>query len=145
MYDKHGRVLRIETVINQPREFKVRRQGVRQGREVIDWFPLCKGVANLFRYAEICRAANRRHLDALAAVEPPVGAMRGLRHLARSRRRNGRPRPSPPSGKQGEPSSSTSARTWSVGEDPPQPPLATDRAGQSVDQRVPEMPLRKVP
>ena len=46
MYDKHGRVLRIETVINQPREFKVRRQGVREGREVIDWFPLCKGVAN---------------------------------------------------------------------------------------------------
>ena len=29
MYDKHGRVLRIETVINQPGEFKVRRQGVR--------------------------------------------------------------------------------------------------------------------
>ena len=91
MYDKHGRVLRIETVINQPREFKVRRQGVRKGREVIDWFPLCKGVANLFRYAEICRGANRRYLDALAAVEPPVEAMRGLRHLARSRRRNGRP------------------------------------------------------
>jgi hypothetical protein len=91
MYDKHGRVLRIETVINQPREFKVRRQGVRQGREVIDWFPLCKGVANLFRYAEICRGANRRYLDALGAVEPPVEAMRGLRHLARSKRRNGRP------------------------------------------------------
>lgn len=91
MYDKHGHVLRIETVINQPREFKVRRQGTRKGREVIDWFPLCKGVANLFRYAEISRAANRRYLDALATVEPPVEAMRDLRHLARSKRRNGRP------------------------------------------------------
>jgi hypothetical protein len=91
MYDKHGRVLRIETVINQPREFKVRRQGVRKGREVTDWFPLCKGVANLFRYAEISRAANRRYLDALAAVEPPVEAMRALRGLARSKRRGGRP------------------------------------------------------
>ena len=90
MYDKHGRVLRIETVINQPREFKVRRQGVRQGCEVIGWFPLCKGVANLFRYAEICRGANRRYLDALATVEPPVEAMCGLRHLARSKRRGGR-------------------------------------------------------
>jgi hypothetical protein len=91
MYDKHGRVLRIETVINQPREFKVRRRGTRKGREVVDWFPLCKGVANLFRYAEISRAANRRYLDALAAVEPPVDAMRNLRQLARSKRRNGRP------------------------------------------------------
>ena len=91
MYDKQGRVLRIETVINQPGEFKVRRQGVRKGREVLDWFPLRKGVANLFRYAEICRGANRRYLDALAAVEPPVEAMRELRHLARSKRRNGRP------------------------------------------------------
>jgi len=91
MYDKHGRVLRIETVINQPREFKVRRQGVRKGQEVIDWFPLCKGVANMFRYAEICRGSNRRYLDALAAVEPPVKAMRDLQHLARSKRRKGRP------------------------------------------------------
>ena len=66
-------------------EFKVRRQSVRKGQEVIDWFPLCKGVANLFRYAEICRGANRRYLDALAAVEPPVEAMRGLRHRNRSR------------------------------------------------------------
>ena len=32
MYDKYGLVLRIETVINQPREFKVFRQGIRQGR-----------------------------------------------------------------------------------------------------------------
>ena len=91
MYDKHGRVLRIETVINQPREFKVRRRGVRKGREVLDWFPLCKGVANLFRYAEISRRANRRYLDALAAVEPPVKAMRDLQRLACSRRQNGRP------------------------------------------------------
>ncbi len=49
MYDKHGCVLRIETVINQPAEFKVRRAGTRRGKPVIDWFPLRKGVANLFR------------------------------------------------------------------------------------------------
>jgi hypothetical protein len=87
MYDKHGCVLRIETVINQPREFKVRRAGTRRGKPVTDWFPLCKGVANLFRYAEISRAANRRYLDALAAAEPPVQAMRGLTHVGRSTRR----------------------------------------------------------
>jgi len=91
MYDKRGRVLRIETVINQPIEFKVRRQGMKKGREVTDWFPLRKGVANLFRYAEVCRGANLRYLDALASVEPPVEAMKDLRKLARSKRRNGRP------------------------------------------------------
>jgi hypothetical protein len=90
MYDKHGRVLRIETVINQPREFKVRRRGTRQGRTVIDWFPLCKGVANLFRYGELSRAANARYLDALAAVEPPRQAVQTMRRLAQSVRRRGR-------------------------------------------------------
>jgi hypothetical protein len=90
MYDKHGYVLRIETVINQPGEFQVRREGTRHGERVIDWFPLCKGVANLFRYAEISRAANRRYLDALAAAEPPAEAMRGLTHMGRSKRRGRR-------------------------------------------------------
>lgn len=90
MYDKHGCVLRIETVINQPREFKVRREGTRRGQKVIDWFPLRKGVANLFRYAEIARAANRRYLDALSAAEPPPEAMQALTHVGRSKRRAGR-------------------------------------------------------
>ena len=66
MYDKHGCVLRVETTINRPYEFKVRRRGIRKGKSVIDWFPMAKGVANLYRYAEISRAANRRYLDALA-------------------------------------------------------------------------------
>jgi hypothetical protein len=82
MYDKHGCVLRIETVINQPREFKVRRRGQRQGRAVTDWFPLLKGVGHLFRYAQIARAANGRYLDALAAVEPPPREAKAMQRLA---------------------------------------------------------------
>jgi len=87
MYDKHGCVLRIETVINQPREFKVRRRGTRKGRTVTDWFPLPKGVAHLFRYAQICRAANGRYLDALSAVEPPPREAKAMQRLARPIRR----------------------------------------------------------
>jgi len=83
MYDKHGCVLRIETVINQPREFKVRRRGVRKGRTVTDWFPLLKGVGHLFRYAQIARAANDRYLEALAAVEPPPREAKVMQRLAR--------------------------------------------------------------
>jgi hypothetical protein len=87
MYDKHGCVLRIETVINQPREFKVRRRGKRKGRTVTDWFPLLKGLGHLFRYAQIARAANGRYLDALAAVEPPARATKAMHRLARPVRR----------------------------------------------------------
>src|SRR5207249_2406675 len=37
MYNKQGSVLRVETVINQPDEFKVRRRVRRQGRHLMAW------------------------------------------------------------------------------------------------------------
>ena len=81
MYDKHGCVLRIETVINQPYEFRVRRQGTRHGQVVTGWFPMSKGVANAYRYAEVARAANLRYLEALSAVDDPSAAYRLLDQL----------------------------------------------------------------
>jgi hypothetical protein len=69
MYDKAGCVLRIETVINDPREFRVRRERRRQGKKEMVWQPLLKGVAWLWRYAEVSRAANGRYLEALAVVD----------------------------------------------------------------------------
>jgi hypothetical protein len=90
MYDKHGCVLRIETVINDPQEFKVRRQGTRKGRTVMDWFPMRKGVANMFRYVEVARAANGRYLNALSVVDPPVESTQLLSSVAESKRHNGR-------------------------------------------------------
>lgn len=71
MYDKFGCILRIETVINNPGEFKVRRSGRRKGEIVTDWFPMGKGVGNMPRYREVCMAANRRYLEALAVVPDP--------------------------------------------------------------------------
>jgi hypothetical protein len=68
MYDKQGSVLRIETTINNPRRFKVHRQGWRQGQPVMKWLPLRKGIADLRRRAELSRAANARYLDALSVV-----------------------------------------------------------------------------
>ncbi len=91
MYNKHGSVLRIETTINRPGEFKVRRQATRKGRPVMGWFPMAKGVANLYRYAEVSRAANRRYLDALAVVDDPAPARKEIHALARSIRRHDRP------------------------------------------------------
>lgn len=77
MYDKQGTVLRIETTINNPQRFKVRRKVTRQGEEVMAWVKMRKGVADLRRRAEICRASNERYLQALAVV----GASAPTRHL----------------------------------------------------------------
>ena len=90
MYDKQGTVLRIETTINNPKRFKVRRKATRQGEEVMTWVAMRKGVVDLRRRAAIGRAANERYLQALAVV----GASAPTRHLidrASSRvTRNGR-------------------------------------------------------
>ncbi len=69
MYDKAGRVLRIETVINDPREFFVHRERLKNdGRKEVGWFPMSKGVANLYRYAQVSQRANDRYLEGLAVV-----------------------------------------------------------------------------
>ena len=68
----------METVINQPEEFRVRRRVRRRGRRKTEWVPLRKSVAYLFRYREICRQCNSRYLAALALVEDPTPALRGL-------------------------------------------------------------------
>jgi len=78
MYDKFGCVLRIETVINNPREFKVRRRVQRQGRGQMAWCPMNKGVANFYHYHEVARAANERYLSALAVVERPQARVKIL-------------------------------------------------------------------
>jgi len=70
MYDKDGRVLRIETVINDPKEFFVHRSRIKQdGTQEVGWFPMTKGVAHLYRYAEVSQSANARYLEALAVVD----------------------------------------------------------------------------
>ena len=81
VYDKFGLVLRIETVINNPREFRVRRLRVREGRSEMAWCPMNKGVCNLYRYREVSLAANGRYLDALSGVDNPAPAYRQVEQL----------------------------------------------------------------
>ncbi len=68
MYDKGARVLRVETTIDNPRRFRVYRRVTRQGRRVMAWLPLRKGIADLWRRTQLSRAANARYLNALAVV-----------------------------------------------------------------------------
>jgi len=78
MYDKDGSVLRVEMVINNPEEFKVRKRVTRKGKEAMEWVPMRKSVAYLFRYQEVSRRANQRYLDALAVVDDPTPAIQQL-------------------------------------------------------------------
>ena len=92
MYDKHGRVLRVETVINRPGEFKVRREVTRKGERMMEWTPMRKGVGNLWRYGEVSRRANNRYLEALSTAAPETAddMKRSLDTLGRSVTMNGR-------------------------------------------------------
>jgi hypothetical protein len=85
LYDKWS-VLRVETVINNPADYRVFRfeddhRGRRHGR----WMRMNKGLHNLWRYVQIGEATNRRYLDALAGVKPTGPAMAQLDSLCRPR------------------------------------------------------------
>lgn len=70
MYDKCS-VLRIETTINNPHEFKVfATVHHRDGTESKAWKPMGKSISNLYRYAEVSKACNKRFLDAMVEIVP---------------------------------------------------------------------------
>lgn len=83
LYDKGGRILRAETTLHHPQDFKVYRRKEGDPHGELAWRPLRKGVADLHRRAEISQAANERYLDALASADTstPVGQL--LRPLCR--------------------------------------------------------------
>src|SRR5438445_11824811 len=90
VYDKAS-VLRVETVINNPREFKILRvvtdaDGGRSRR----WCPMRKGVSDLWRSYQVGMAANRRYLDALAAAPLKGEGVAALDTLCQPRTHRGR-------------------------------------------------------
>jgi hypothetical protein len=91
MYDKHGCILRIETTINQPTRFRVRRFKTRNGNKRRCWAALRKGVVDLPRRAQLAKAANLRYLEALAGVVRPEPVHQVLDPVSRSKVHQGRP------------------------------------------------------
>lgn len=92
MYDKHGCILRVETVINRPYEFKIRRIGKRNGELVTGWYPMAKRVSNMYRYAEVSMSANSRYLNALSVVEDPSETYQEITKICEPAVLNGRRR-----------------------------------------------------
>jgi hypothetical protein len=91
LYDKFGLILRVETVINQPGEFKIYRECQHQdGTRSWGWFPMPKGVGNLHHYQRHAQACNERYLAALAHVEDPTPARRELENLTEPKRHGSR-------------------------------------------------------
>jgi hypothetical protein len=72
MYDKEARVLRIEMTINHPEHFKIYRASESDPEQKLCWHRLRLGVADLWRRAQICQAANHRYLEALSSVTSTI-------------------------------------------------------------------------
>jgi hypothetical protein len=68
-YDKAGSVLRVETTMNNPRDFKVYRPRESDPNGGLAWQRMRKGIADLHRRAEVSAASNERYLEALAATD----------------------------------------------------------------------------
>jgi hypothetical protein len=90
LYDKQGSVLRVETTINHPKEFRVyrRREGDPQGARA--WRVMRRGVGDLARRAEVCHAANQRYLQALGAASNVVPLFEWTTLVCRPIKRQGR-------------------------------------------------------
>ena len=78
MYNKSS-VLRIETTINNPREFKVfATVHHNNGTESKEWKPMGKSISNLYRYAEVSKACNRRFIDAMIDIVPVESTLKEI-------------------------------------------------------------------
>lgn len=90
MYDKQGSVLRIETTINDPADFKQYRTPEGKPDAAMGWHCMRKGIADLHRRAEVSQAANDRYLCALASVEDTTSVGELATRLCQPVRHNGR-------------------------------------------------------
>lgn len=90
-YDKQGSVLRVETTINNTKEFKSFRANERDPEGEKDWRPMRKGVSDLPRRAEISQASNERVLESLASVVPTATVAKTVTSVSRRKVKEGRP------------------------------------------------------
>jgi len=69
MYDKAGSVLRVETTIQYPKEFKVLRRAQGDPDSKLTLRPIRKGVIDIKARADASNQVNERYLDALAVAD----------------------------------------------------------------------------
>jgi hypothetical protein len=69
MYNKSGSILRIETTINNTRDYTVFRHPDDDKRRAQSWQKMRKGVSDLHRRCQVSDQCNERYADSLAAVQ----------------------------------------------------------------------------
>ena len=94
MYDK-GYSIRIETTINDPHEFKILKdvEKIVDHKEIVTekkWLPMGKSIANLYRYAEVCKAINTRYINALPIPTEKEIAINKLKSISNRKEINNR-------------------------------------------------------
>lgn len=90
MYNKAGNLLRIETTINNTRDFKVFRHPDDDSTRPASWQKLRKGVSDLHRRAQVSEACNRRYADHLATTqisEPLLNCAKDISQPTKYRKR----------------------------------------------------------
>jgi hypothetical protein len=90
LYDKQGSVLRVETTLNRPHQFRVYRASERDPAGKKRWQVLRKSVGDLHRRAELCEAVNGRYLAALASVRAGQSAGEVAKSVCRPVQKDGR-------------------------------------------------------
>jgi hypothetical protein len=84
MYDKAGRVLRIETTANKVSFFKHhRRVEHKDGRWELKTAALKKSIYSLPTLVELLWASNRRYLEFISTLDNPTPALRELEKISR--------------------------------------------------------------
>ena len=68
IYDKSGSILRVETTINDPKEFKEFRPKMNDLKGEPQWLQMRKSIASFPRRADVSNAINNRYLNALATL-----------------------------------------------------------------------------
>ena len=85
MYDKESSILRVETTIVRPKDFRVYRAKEGEPKGPKSWRILRKGLSDMYRRAEVGRAANQRYLEALASVTGSSSLLQEAAEVLRSR------------------------------------------------------------
>jgi hypothetical protein len=77
VYDKGGSILRIETTINNPAAYRSYRTSEAEPEGDKQWRVMRRGVADMYRRAEVSQAANDRYAEALASLDTttPLGQL----------------------------------------------------------------------
>jgi hypothetical protein len=89
MYNKQANLVRVETTINDPTAFKSYRASAWDQGGRLAWRTMRKGVADIYRRAEVSQQCNECYMDALASLDTdtPVGELVGP--VCRSKRWRG--------------------------------------------------------